>query len=194
VPTPHEDQQSTRWVVHGERSIYENHWVRLTLVDLELPDGERLEHHVVRLRPSAVGVVLDERDRVLMMWRHRFVADRWGWELVGGVVEQDEDPAATVAREVQEETGYRAASVEHLVSFEPNVGMLDSPHHLYLVRPGEYTGEPVEKTEADRLEWVPLADTIDLIERGEIWNAGSLVALLYLLNRRRGEEVSQAVG
>jgi len=91
-----------------------------------------------------------------------------------------------VAREVEEETGYRAESVEHLMSFQPMVGMLDSPHDLYLVRPGEYSGEPVEITEAERLEWVPLARTFEMIQSGEIWNAGTLVALLYLLVRRFG--------
>ncbi len=174
-----------RWKVHGERPIYQNQWVNLWLADVELPDGQRFEHHVVRMPAAAIAVLLDERDRVLLMWRHRFVSDRWGWELPGGVVEDGEDPAETVARELEEETGFRPGKVEHLVSFQPMVGMLDSPHHLYLVTGAEYVGEPVEKTEAQRLEWVPLGSVLDLIERGEIWNSGTLVALLHLLARRR---------
>ena len=60
-----EDQQ-TRWRVHGERQIYGSRWVEVSLIDVELPHGERFEHHVVRL-PSAVAVVvLDDADRVLM--------------------------------------------------------------------------------------------------------------------------------
>ncbi|WP_313047547.1 NUDIX domain-containing protein [Nonomuraea jabiensis] len=50
------------------------------------------------------------------MWRHRFVFDRWGWELPGGLVEAGEDPMVTAAREVEEETGYRPKNVERLVS------------------------------------------------------------------------------
>jgi len=34
--------------VHGERTLYDSDWMRLTLVDVELPSGERFEHHVVR--------------------------------------------------------------------------------------------------------------------------------------------------
>jgi hypothetical protein len=48
-----EDQQ-TRWRVHGEPQIYAGRWMEVSLVDVELPDGERFEHHIVRL-PSAVG-------------------------------------------------------------------------------------------------------------------------------------------
>lgn len=54
-----------------------------------------------------MAVVLDQQDRVLMMWRHRFVIDRWVWELPGGYVDGSEDPVVTAAREVEEETGWR---------------------------------------------------------------------------------------
>jgi hypothetical protein len=60
--------------VHGQ--IYGSRWVEVSLVDVELPDGERFEHHVLRL-PSAAGLaVLDEAERVRMTWRHRFICDR----------------------------------------------------------------------------------------------------------------------
>jgi hypothetical protein len=46
------------WRVHGERTIYNNRWVRLVLVDVEPPDGRRFEHHVVRLQRVVAAVVL----------------------------------------------------------------------------------------------------------------------------------------
>ena len=55
------------WKVYGERTLYDNPWVRLVKVDVEPPGGHRFEHHVVRLQRVAVAVVLDERDRVLML-------------------------------------------------------------------------------------------------------------------------------
>ena len=68
-----------RWTIHGERSLYESDWVRLRLVDVELPDGHRFEHHVVRLPRDAAGtVVIDPERGVLLLWRHRFVTDGWG--------------------------------------------------------------------------------------------------------------------
>ena len=64
-----------RWKVFGERPIYENRYVRVTLVDVEPPDGRRFEHHAVRLNHVALALVLDDEDRVLMLWRHRFITD-----------------------------------------------------------------------------------------------------------------------
>jgi 8-oxo-dGTP pyrophosphatase MutT (NUDIX family) len=67
------------------------------------------EQYVLRMPKAAMMVVLDDNDRVLMMWRHRFIIDRWVWELPGGYVDPNEDPTVTAAREVEEETGWRPA-------------------------------------------------------------------------------------
>jgi 8-oxo-dGTP pyrophosphatase MutT (NUDIX family) len=41
-----------------------------------------------------------------MLWRYRFAIDRWGYELLGGLVEDGEEAAATAAREAAEEPGW----------------------------------------------------------------------------------------
>jgi 8-oxo-dGDP phosphatase len=173
----------SRWKTFGERTIYDNPWVWLGQVDVELPGGERFWHHVVRLQRAAAIVLLDDQDRALLMWRHRFVQDRWGWELPGGLIDEGEEPAETVQRELEEETGYRAGRVEHLVTFQPMVGMVDSEHVMFVGRDPEKMGEPTEANEADKIEWVPLSSVPKLIESGQIWNAGTLVSLLRVLAR-----------
>jgi 8-oxo-dGTP pyrophosphatase MutT (NUDIX family) len=109
------------------------------------------------------------------------VQDRWGWELPGGLIDEDEEPADTAARELEEETGYRAGRVEHLITFQPMVGMVDSEHVVFVGRDAERVAEATEANEVERMEWVPLAEVPALIEAGKIWNAGSLVALLRLM-------------
>ena len=47
-----------RWKIFGERTIYDNPWVRLVQVDVEPPDGHRFWHHVVRLQTVAAAVVI----------------------------------------------------------------------------------------------------------------------------------------
>ena len=171
----------SRWRTFGERTIYDNPWVWLGQIDVELPDGERFWHHVVRLHRAAMMVLVDEQDRVLMLWRHRFVQDRWGWELPGGLIDEGEEPAETAVRELEEETGYRAGRVEHLVRFQPMVGMVDSEHLVFVGRQPEKVAEPVEVNEVERMEWVPLESVPGLISAGDIWNSGTMVGLLRLL-------------
>src|SRR5207302_72068 len=95
-----------RWTVHGERPIYESDWVSLSMADVELPDGRRFDHHVVRAGAPAAGVVVHDPDRgFLLIWRHRFITDRWGWEVPAGRLDEGESAEDAAARETLEETG-----------------------------------------------------------------------------------------
>jgi 8-oxo-dGTP pyrophosphatase MutT (NUDIX family) len=100
------------WKTHGEPQIYTNKWVNLCLVDVQQPDGRRWKYHVVRLRHLAVAAVVNDRQEVLMMWRHRFITDSWAWELPMGLVEEGETPEEAAAREVLEETGWRPGPIK----------------------------------------------------------------------------------
>jgi 8-oxo-dGTP pyrophosphatase MutT (NUDIX family) len=173
--------EADRWVVHSERPIYDSKWIKVSMADISVPSGDRFEHHVVWMPPAAIVAVLDDSARhVLMAWRHRFAPDVWNWELPGGLLDAGEEPAVTAAREVEEETGYRPRSIEHMVTFEPMIGMVRNPHHLFLARGADPVGEPTELNEG-RYEWVPLAKVPALIAEGRILNAGTLVGLLHLL-------------
>ncbi|MGG7574744.1 NUDIX domain-containing protein [Streptomyces sirii] len=174
------------WQIHGERTIYDNPWVQLALVDVEPPGTARFEHHVVRLQHVSITAVLDDQDRVLMLWRYRFVPDQWGWELPGGIVDKGEDAKATALREVEEETGWRPDSLEHVVTYQPMIGMVDSPHEIFVGRGATRVGDPTDVEEAGHVEWVPLSDIPGLMARGELMGSGTLVALLHLLSARGG--------
>jgi 8-oxo-dGTP pyrophosphatase MutT (NUDIX family) len=187
VPGPSEE---LRTKVFGERAVYDNRWVRVTLVDIETPDGQRFEHHVVRLKTVAIAAVVDERDRVLMLWRYRFVTDEWGWELPGGIAEAGEDAGVTAAREVLEETGWHSEPLRHLFTFQPMPGMVDTPHALFVANAAEKVAEPTDLEEAGVVDWVPMSQVRELIGRGEVLGSGSLVALLYLLSGRESAETA----
>ncbi|MFJ4831757.1 NUDIX domain-containing protein [Streptomyces sp. NPDC088747] len=178
------------WLIHGERDIYDNPWVKLQLWDVEPPGMERFEHHVVRLHRVAITAVLDDQDRVLMMWRYRFVPQQWGWELPGGIVDEGEEPADTALREVVEETGWRPKSVDHVVTYQPMVGMVDSPHEIFVGHGADQVGPPTDLEEAGHIEWVPLADIPGLMARGDLMGSGTLVALLHILANRGKQGVT----
>jgi 8-oxo-dGTP pyrophosphatase MutT (NUDIX family) len=167
--------------VHGQRTVYSTDWVTVSLVDVELPSSERFEHHALSLPPAAMTVVVDDGgENVLMSWRHRFVPDVWNWELPGGLLDENEEPIDTAAREVLEETGYRVRIIEHLVTFEPMIGMVRNAHHVFLARGAELVADPTELNEGT-FKWLPLSDVPELIRTGKIVNSGSLVGLLHLL-------------
>ncbi|MFQ6395489.1 NUDIX hydrolase [Nocardia sp. KC 131] len=103
----------------------------------------------------------------LLMYRHRFIIDRWVWELPGGYVDHAEDVAIAAAREVEEETGWRPKTMEHLVSFQPSIGTLDQPQEIYLARGADLTDTPPDINEAEDVRWIPLEDAVAMIDRSE---------------------------
>ena len=179
-----DEDRAWAWTVHGSRTVYDSRWVRVALADVEPPGGRRFEHHVVHLDRVAVALLLDDRGRMLMLWRYRFAVDRWGYELLGGLVEPGEDPMETAAREAEEESGWRpVGGPEHLVGFEPMPGMVDARVDVYLWRAAEKVGEPTDAEEAGRVEWVESSRVGSLVARGELLGTGTLVGVLCYLNQ-----------
>ena len=175
-----------KWVVHGERLVDDTPHIRVSLADVELPNHVRFTQYVFRMRRCAMTVVLDDAgERVLMMRRHRFIVDRWVWELPGGYVDDGEDPTAAAAREVEEETGWRPRRMEFVLSCQPIIGNADYPQDLYLAHGAERVGEP-EVDETAEVRWVPVDETPSMIAKGDILGAITVIGVQHVLLRRAG--------
>jgi 8-oxo-dGTP pyrophosphatase MutT (NUDIX family) len=143
------------WTSFGEQTIYACRWLRLDVVDVEAPGGDRFDYHVVRLDRIALAILLNAADEVLMLWRYRFPIDRWGYELPGGLVEDGETPTAAAARETLEESGWApAGKPARLIGFEPLPGNVTAPMEVFVWRTFERAGEPSDPA---RVDWVPLS-------------------------------------
>jgi 8-oxo-dGDP phosphatase len=171
-----------RWTVHGERWLYESDWVGLSLVDVELPSGARFEHHVVRMPAHASGVVVTDPERgVLLLWRHRFTTDTWGWEIPAGRVDAGETPEDAGRRETLEETGWEPGPLCPITTYFPHNGTSDATFHLFSAAGAEHRGEPADPDEAERVEWLPWPQVRDEIAAGRVGDGLSLTALLWVL-------------
>ena len=167
----------TRWRVHGERTIYASEWLNVCLTDVELPDGTRFDHHVVRLPRPAVGVIIRDADhRVLLLRRHRFITDTWGWEIPAGRVEPDETLEQAAERESIEETGWRPLELEYIGFSHPTNGLMEQRFEYFLAPRAEYVGD-FDRTETESIAWFAPDDVRTLIEQGEVPDGLSVTAL-----------------
>ena len=171
-----------KWTVHGERTIYDSEWMRLALVDVELPSGKRFEHHVLRMPAAAAGTVVDDPERgVLLLWRHRFTTDTWGWEIPAGRVDAGETPIEAAARETLEESGWRPGPLRPLLTYFPHNGTSDSVFHVFSAVTAEHVGDPTDPDEAERVEWLSWDDVRGEIAGGRVGDGMSLTGLLHRL-------------
>jgi 8-oxo-dGTP pyrophosphatase MutT (NUDIX family) len=173
-----------KWIIHGERLVDDTPHIRVSLADVELPDGVRFTQYVFRMRRCAMTAVLNDLgERILLARRHRFIVDRWVWELPGGYVDDGEDPSTAAAREVEEETGWRPRHLDYVLSCQPVIGNADYPQDLYLARGAERVGEPGTDESAE-VRWVPLDEASVMITSGEILGAITIIAVQHALMLR----------
>ena len=174
------------WKSHGRRLVYGSDYVNVWLQDVDIPGVGRVEHHVLTMpRASTTSVVTDDHQRFLLLWRHRFITDTWGWEVPAGWAEPGEDPADAIRREVEEETGWRPGAVAPLVEYDALAGISTMHFRSFHVTECEYIGPPSDRSEAARVEWVPEAEVLKLIAHGEVADGPSLTALSYYLGPYR---------
>ncbi|MFW2381054.1 MAG: NUDIX hydrolase [Acidimicrobiales bacterium] len=148
-----EDQPDHEWEVLGRRTVHASWWLELHLDRVRLNDGRIIEHEVVVSPRDASGAVVVDGDRVLMIYRHRFITGAWGWELPAGVVDPGETPEEAAARECVEESGFRPGTLRHLTTWHPSSGFTDQTFHVYLATSATEVGPPTETNEAIRVEW-----------------------------------------
>lgn len=177
-----------RWIVHGERVIYDSPWVRLALTDIEIPGGRRFDHHVVRMPAQAAGTVIHDASRgVLLLWRHRFATDSWGWEVPAGRIDDGETPEQAAVRESFEETGWMPGPLRRLTTYHPHNGSSDATFHLFVADGAEHVGDPSDPSESERVEWLTVDRLRSEIAAERVLDGLSLTALLWWLTFFRND-------
>jgi ADP-ribose pyrophosphatase len=138
----------------------------------------------VRHSGSVVILAVDDQDRLVLVRQYRYPVDDVIWEIPAGRRDAGETPEEGARRELVEEVGAKASRIELLLSFYATPGYCDEVMHLFRatgLRKGAARPEDDEHIEA---RWVSLAEARAMVERGEVKDAKTLVALLLEENRR----------
>ena len=172
-----------QWKVNSERSLYRDQWVDVRVADIELPDGRHVDHRLIHTFTSAGAVVVNGGGRVLLLWRHRFITNTWGYEIPISRTLPGEAPVEAAARTVQAETGWNPGPLSALLYVQPSADLTTSQHHVFHATRASYVGPVVEGYESEHVEWVRLDQVLDLIGKGQIVSGTTVAALLLVLAR-----------
>jgi len=166
------------------RRVYTGRVINLDIDTVRFPDGSLGELEMIR-HPGASAIVpiLGEPNapdpQLVLIRQYRYAAGGYLYEIPAGRLDAGESPANCAARELTEETGYRAARIEHLYTMFTTPGFTDECIHVFRateLREGPSAREPDEFMS---IEPVPLSRAMQLIRTGEISDAKTALAILY---------------
>lgn len=159
----------------------------LELVTLPGRGGTPIKREVVR-HPGAV-VILPILDRggerqVVLIRNERVSVGRELWELPAGTLEPMEKPEECAPRELEEETGYRAATLTPIARFHTTPGITDELMHAFAATGLTFVGQRLEIDERLTVHPTSAAKALSMVDSGEITDGKSMLTLL--LAARRG--------
>ena len=175
----------TPWTTASSRPVYANPWIRVREDVAALPDGRTTIYGVVECA-EAVGVLpFVDPDTVLLVGQYRYVAQGFYWEMPTGANHAGESLEATAQRELAEEAGYEAGRLVPLGTFHTSKSILREVAHLYLAEGLRPASRPPDHTEFIERRTFPFSEVLGMVERGEIMDSMTIVAVLQAARRRR---------
>jgi len=163
---------------------YHGRIIDLDVDTVKFPDGSSGQLEMIR-HPGAAAVVPllggadPDNPLVLLIRQFRHATEGFIWEIPAGRLDPGESPEAGARRELEEETGMRAATLTHLTSIYTTPGFTDEKIHLFLaggLQQGTHRREADEFLEVHPTPW---SGVMKMIQQGEIVDGKTIAALLF---------------
>lgn len=169
--------------ISGQR-VYTGRVLDLDVDEVWEPGHVRAVREVVRHRGSVAALPVLSDGRVVLVRQYRYAVDEAVWELPAGRKDEHESAEEGARRELEEEVGLRASSMEPLSVFYTTPGFCDERMHIF--RATGLVDVPPRPEADERIEMgvFALPEIEDMIGRGEIREGKTLVALLLERLRR----------
>jgi len=174
----------TPWRRTSTRPVYDNPWISVREDTVELPDGRTTVYGVVHCN-ECVGILpFLDRDTVLLVGQYRYVAGDFFWEMPTGGQHAGETATEAAQRELAEEAGHEAGRLVELGDFHTSKSILREVAHLYIAEDLRPASRPPDHTEFIERRAFPFAEVLAMVERGEIKDAMTIIAVLRAARRR----------
>jgi len=179
------------WKRLSTRSIYENPWIKVREDQVISPRGNPGIYGVVETRVATGVVALTDDQRITLIGQYRYPVEEYSWEIPEGGCEPGEEPLVAAQRELQEEAGITALRWEQLGG-EVHVSNCFSSERgvLFLAQDLSSGVSEPDPTELLQVQTVTLREALALVDRGEIKDSLSIIAIYRIVRRLDGEGVS----
>ncbi len=172
------------WKTLSEKEVYSNPWIKISHHEVINPSGGKGIYGVVSFRNKAIGVVpVDDELHTYLVGQFRYTLNEYSWEIPEGGGPEGEEPAITAVRELREETGLQAGSLELLGKIHTSNSVTDEVGYLFLAKDLKQLDSSPEETEDITVRRIPLAQAVQMVESGEITDSLSMTGILLAARR-----------
>lgn len=165
--------------IRGEK-VYEGRLLHVHRDEVRLPDGKESVREYITHPGAVVVIALTAEGHLILERQHRYPLHRDFIELPAGKIDAGEEPLACAQRELQEETGYVATEWQYVTTLYPCIGYTDERLVYYLARDLRFEGHKRDEDEFLEIFTLPFSDAMDMVRRGEICEAKTVMGLFWL--------------
>lgn len=166
----------------GHKEIYKGNRISLYQDSYTTPDGHIATKEIVEHGGSAAMLAVDDEGKILFVRQYRRSARRETLELPAGTMEKGEQPIACATREIEEETGYTAASIKPLMQMYSAIGFCTEIIYIFLCQGLTRTAQNLDADEFINVERYSLDEAVGLIMKGDICDGKTISAILFYKN------------
>ncbi|GEL76090.1 NUDIX hydrolase [Tenuibacillus multivorans] len=169
----------------ASQSIYKGKIIDVRVDDVELPDGNKSKRELID-HPGAVGIIpVTDDHKIVMVEQYRKALEKSIIEIPAGKLEVGEQPEVTANRELEEETGYRAGSLDYVVSYYTSPGFANEKLYIYEARDLTKVDDALKGDDDEFVEIIEVTidEALDLIKKEHIHDAKTIHAIYYLMQK-----------
>lgn len=162
-----------------EKLIFKSRVLGLYTEKLRTPSGKEVEWVQVRTGGAAAVLAIDEDGNIVLVKQYRVTTEAPVLEIPAGGLEIGEDPKDCAVRELLEETGHRAKTVEKMFSAYSTIGFCNEVIHYYLIKCESGYSIDLDPDEYVEVEKYSVDEVVKMIQNGEIVDAKTISSVMY---------------
>jgi ADP-ribose pyrophosphatase len=145
---------------------------------IELPNGNVVEWDLIKHPGAAAVIPVMEDGRLILVEQYRNALGHKTMEIPAGGIEKGETPLQCVTREIEEETGYRAANIEPLIEVITAIGFCDEKIPIFVAKELTKTEQKLDEDEEIEIKIMSLEEAVTLILNGTIIDSKTISGIL----------------
>lgn len=174
--------------VIGSENIFEDRFTSVDKLNIVLPNGKATDRVIIGRASAAAVIAINGQNEILMVKQFRFGLNKTFLEIPAGMLDDNEEPEKCALRELEEETGYKAGDIRHLITMDPAPSFCNERVYIYIATNLTKGVLSLDEDEFIICESIKICDVLNMIDSGQITDAKTIVGVLAAHRFLKGED------